>query len=45
MGAVEDGSAHYTMHVRRIVFLAKLLAAENWQSLSIPRGESQQTFA
>jgi len=30
------------IHVGQIVFLAKHLAGEKWQSLSIPRGQSEQ---
>lgn len=36
--AVERQLAHYPYHVGQIVFIAKMLAKENWQSLSIPRG-------
>jgi hypothetical protein len=31
---------HYSLHVGQLVFLAKHLAADHWQSLSIPRGQS-----
>lgn len=31
---------HYGLHVGQIVFLAKHLASDHWQSLSIPRGLS-----
>lgn len=33
--------AHYAYHTGQIVFLCRMLAAENWQSLSIPKGGSQ----
>ena len=33
--------AHYAYHVGQLVFLAKILADQPWQSLSIPRGGSQ----
>ncbi len=33
--------AHYAYHVGQIVFLAKHFAAGRWQSLSIPRGQSE----
>jgi len=36
--AIERQLAHYPYHVGQIVFIAKMLAKENWQSLSIPRG-------
>lgn len=41
--------AHYPYHIGQIVFIAKLLTKENWQSLSIPKGKSgafnQKKFA
>ncbi len=33
--------AHYAMHTGQIVMLAKYLAAEKWQTLTIPRGHSK----
>lgn len=33
--------AHYAYHVGQIVFIGKMLQATHWQSLSIPRGESE----
>ncbi|HCS20604.1 MAG TPA: hypothetical protein DIW47_08590 [Bacteroidetes bacterium] len=30
--------AHYPYHVGQMVYIGKLLLAENWKSLSIPRG-------
>jgi hypothetical protein len=33
--------AHYAYHVGQIVFLAKHFAGGRWQSLSIPRGQSE----
>lgn len=33
--------AHYAYHVGQIVFLAKWLTPHDWQSLSIPRGQSK----
>lgn len=38
--AINRQLLHYSLHVGQIVFLAKHLAAEHWQSLSIPRGQS-----
>jgi hypothetical protein len=32
--------AHYSYHVGQIVFLARWIKGENWQSLSIPKGGS-----
>ena len=34
--------AHYAYHVGQIVFLAKHLRSREWQSLSIPRGKSEE---
>lgn len=34
--------AHYAYHVGQIVFLAKHARSQDWQSLSIPRGQSAQ---
>jgi hypothetical protein len=41
MEAINRQLAHYPYHVGQIVFVGKMLAAQ-WQSLSIPRGQSQQ---
>lgn len=38
--AIHRQLAHYPYHVGQIVFLAKMLAAEPWKSLSIPKGGS-----
>ena len=32
---------HYAQHVGQIIFLAKHLRGEEWESLSIPRGQSE----
>lgn len=41
--------AHYAYHIGQIVYLAKIIKGEAWQSLSIPKGKSeeynQQKFA
>ena len=42
MQAMNRQVAHYSYHCGQIVFLAKHLQHENWQSLSVPRGQSQQ---
>ncbi len=34
--------AHYAYHVGQIVFLARSLAGSQWQSLSIPKGKSDE---
>lgn len=38
--AINRQLAHYSYHIGQLVFLGKMLA-ENWTSLSIPRGESR----
>ena len=38
--AINRQLAHYPYHVGQIVFMARLVADEAWQSLSIPRGNS-----
>lgn len=40
--AINRQLAHYSYHVGQIVFLGKLLKGENWQSLSIPKGDSKK---
>lgn len=40
MEAINRQLAHYPYHVGQIVFLGKM-AAQSWQSLSIPKGKSQ----
>jgi hypothetical protein len=34
--------AHYAYHIGQIVFLAKHLRAEEWKTLSVPRGKSEE---
>jgi len=41
MEAIQRQIAHYSYHVGQIVFLAKHLSGAQWQSLSIPKGNSQ----
>jgi hypothetical protein len=41
MQAVNRQLTHYAGHVGQIVFLAKHLAADRWQTLSIARGKSE----
>tara|TARA_R110002049_G_scaffold76250_1_gene196070 strand:+ start:17254 stop:17805 length:552 start_codon:yes stop_codon:yes gene_type:complete len=38
--AINRQLAHYAYHVGQIVFLGKLLKGKDWQSLSIPKGNS-----
>ena len=40
--AVNRQLAHYAYHVGQIVFLAKHFAGSRWQSLSVPRGKSEE---
>src|SRR5271165_4872840 len=39
--ALNRGLAHYAQHIGQIVFLAKHLRSSKWQTLSIPRGKSE----
>ena len=39
--AINRQLAHYAYHVGQIVYIGKMLAAENWQSLTIPKGKSE----
>ena len=43
--AINRQFTHYAYHVGQIVFLAKHLCSGQWQSLSIPRGESDRFTA
>ncbi|QQL48913.1 DUF1572 domain-containing protein [Mucilaginibacter ginkgonis] len=38
--AINRQLAHYPYHVGQIVFIGKMVAAEKWESLSIPKGNS-----
>ena len=40
MQAINRQIAHYSYHCGQIVFLAKHLGADGWQSLSVPRSKS-----
>ena len=39
--AIHRQMSHYSYHVGQIVFLGKLIQQDEWQSLSIPKGESK----
>jgi len=39
--ALNRALAHYAQHTGQIVFLAKHLRSEEWKTLSIPRGQSE----
>jgi hypothetical protein len=41
MQALSRSLAHYAQHIGQIVFLAKHLRSSQWQTLSIPRGKSE----
>ncbi len=40
--AINRQLTHYSYHVGQIVFLAKHLKSDNWTSLSIPKGKSEE---
>lgn len=40
--AINRQLAHYPYHVGQIVYIARMLKNEQWQSLSIPKGQSEQ---
>ena len=40
--AINRQLAHYAYHVGQIVVLGKWLLSDNWQTLTIPKGQSQQ---
>lgn len=42
LAALQRQATHYSYHVGQIVQLAKLIRGEDFQSLSIPRGQSEQ---
>ena len=39
--AINRQLAHYAYHIGQIVFIGKMLANDNWSSLSIPKGNSK----
>lgn len=42
LAAVQRQVAHYASHIGQVVLLAKLIRGAEFQSLSIPRGQSEQ---
>jgi hypothetical protein len=42
MQALNRALAHYAQHIGQIVFLAKHLRGAQWQTLSVPRGKSEE---
>lgn len=47
--AIHRQLAHYAYHVGQIVYIARMIKGEDWESLSIPKGAStrynQEKFA
>ncbi len=43
--AIDRQLAHQVYHTGQIVFLAKHLASDHWQSLSVPRGKTRELNA
>ncbi len=41
MEAINRQLCHYSYHVGQIVLIGKMIKAENWESLSIPKGKSK----
>ena len=42
--AIERQMAHYSNHVGQIVYIGKQLKGGRWESLSIPKGKSEEYF-
>jgi hypothetical protein len=40
--AINRQLAHYAGHIGQIIFLAKHLKSNQWKTLSIPRGKSEE---
>ncbi|MDH3708847.1 MAG: DUF1572 domain-containing protein [Cyclobacteriaceae bacterium] len=40
--AINRQLAHYSYHVGQIILLGKIIKGDQWQSLSIPKGQSEQ---
>jgi Protein of unknown function (DUF1572) len=40
--ALNRALAHYAFHIGQIVFLAKQLCSDEWKTLSVPRGKSEE---
>jgi hypothetical protein len=40
--AINRQLAHYPYHIGQIVFIGKMLRSEDWSSISIPRGKSEE---
>jgi hypothetical protein len=42
LDAINRQLAHYPYHVGQIIYIARIIKKENWQSLSIAKGQSEQ---
>jgi hypothetical protein len=42
--AIERQMAHYAYHIGQIVYIGKQVKDENWVSLSIPKGKSEEFY-
>ncbi|MFG6149370.1 DUF1572 family protein [Halobacillus sp. B23F22_1] len=42
--AIERQMVHYASHIGQIVYIGKLLKGKEWQTLSIPKGKSEEYF-
>jgi hypothetical protein len=40
--AIQSQLGHYSYHVGQLVYVARLLSGEAWETLSVPRGESER---
>jgi hypothetical protein len=40
--AINRQLAHYPYHIGQIIYVAKMIKDQDWQNLSIPKGQSQQ---
>jgi hypothetical protein len=45
LGAAQRSLGHYSNHIGQIILLAKHFAGAKWQTLSIPRGKSEEQNA
>ncbi|MFC2093488.1 DUF1572 family protein, partial [Bacteroidota bacterium] len=42
LGAINRQLTHYSYHIGQIVFLGKLIRKEQWESLSVEKGKSEE---
>lgn len=42
LDAIERQLAHYAYHIGQLAFIGKQLKNENWESISIPKGQSEE---